>query len=107
MKKSVFLLLIIAMGVMLPANAELTVSDIASHEYLINHGHSEPGAEAVARARAQANAVPYEAIKEETVWDTNGFLNFWKRVYTYLDPAADQDTFMNHDIRVTPGVHDL
>lgn len=104
-KKILFGILIAA--IMLPVSAELTVSEIASPEYLINHGHSIAGAEAVARSKSAALGIPYESIREERFYESNPFWGFLREVYTYLDPAPDQNTFLNHDIKVEPSYTDL
>ena len=59
------LLGILAAAIILPVSAELTVSDLSSPEYLINHGHSMAGVEAIARSKSAAMGVPYESIREE------------------------------------------
>lgn len=102
-------LLVIAMLALitLPASAELTTADTSSADYIIDSGYSSTAAEMVDRAKARVNGVKYESQSEKEY----KAMPAWKRhlidVDAYWDPATDQDTFMNHDIKMTPSADDL
>lgn len=107
MKNNLLILGIIMFVAALPVSAELTTADTSSADFLINSGHSAVGAEMAQRAKAIANAVPFSTEQEQEFESRPDWQKRLLRTYMYLDPAADTDSFMNHDIKIFPSTNDL
>ncbi|MFI3300998.1 MAG: hypothetical protein R3Y28_06210 [Candidatus Gastranaerophilales bacterium] len=86
--------------------SDITTDDIMEHELLHNYGYSEPMIESVGRSRARANYVEYEDVNEES-YENNEFVRLVRSFFMYMDPAYDDNSFMNHDIKTTPSANDL
>ncbi|MBQ2610958.1 hypothetical protein IJF81_01045 [bacterium] len=105
------LLLILSMAVVLTlglqANAELTTADTSSGDYLINTGYSAVTGEMVERCKGYANGVPYVTEAEQNLLEKTPWERFLIKLHSYIDPGMDSDTFLNHDVRISPSVNDL
>jgi hypothetical protein len=104
--KNRFLVLGLASLAIIPAVAgELSVDDVSSREYLMNHGYSRPIADAVERSKLQVSGVYYTApVRPE---HPNKAVRWMNKFCRFMDPAVDTETFMNHDTSMTPGFDDL
>jgi hypothetical protein len=103
--KKLLLLTIILLGV--AANArDLTTDGTSSREYLINHGHSDAMVDIIEKSKFQANG---DAKPKKINWLAPITFPFkvLRGVHSYLDPALDQETFMNHEFKITPRYDDL
>lgn len=107
MNKKILLLTTLAIVFALPVRAELTTADTSSGDYLINSGYSELTAEMVERSKGYANGQVYITDDERDLRQRSAWERFLIKAYRYLDPAADTDQFMNHNIRKTPSINDL
>ncbi|MCI1273590.1 MAG: hypothetical protein LKG27_04050 [Clostridiaceae bacterium] len=106
MKKELLIIGLLAF-VTLPACAELTTADTSSPEYLINGGYSAISSEMAQRSKGFVNGVPYTSAAEQQYQERPIWEKLMIRTHQYFDPADDQDTFMNHDIQISPSVNDL
>lgn len=107
MKKNFALLLLIGfISTSVPAMAELTNGDVVSPEYLKLHGHSNAMIEATQRTKARSNGEEYTSQKTNPYYEETP-IKYIRKFFMYLDPAYDDDSFMNHDIKTTPSYSDL
>lgn len=109
MKTKLFLTALILAVVALPSSATklLTPEHSTSEEYLKNYGHSDAMVEMIHKTKAKANGEAY-VTKQDQQLEEDFFLVRWvKKVFMYIDPAMDDNKFMNHDIKINPGANDL
>lgn len=106
MRKELLIIGILAF-VTLPACAELTTADTSSPDYLINGGYSSVASEMAQRSKGFVNGVPYTSEAERKYQERPIWEKVMIKTHQYIDPADDQDTFMNHDIQIAPSVNDL
>ena len=103
MKRS--LLLIALFGIVCTqANAGVTVEQTTDPEFISNSGYSEATAEEVLISKQRANAQPAEPLYEKK---RSKFVRFWRNVYSYIDPAWDNDERIHHNINQSPNWRDL
>jgi len=109
MKTKLFLIALIATFATLPSFASdvLTPEHSTSETYLKNYGHSETMIEMIQKTKAKANGEEYVTKQEQHTAEHLVLVSWVKKVFMYLDPALDNGTFMNHDIKTNPGAHDL
>ena len=86
------------------ANAEVTVQQSTDPEYLINAGFSEALAEDVLISKNRANGMPCEPLYDK---NEKKLVRYWKKFYSYLDPAIDNEERYHHDIKLSPHYTDL
>lgn len=86
----------------LPVFAELTVKDTTNRDYMLNQGYSNATIDATQKSVSRANG-------EKSDIRQNAFDRFFlvKFVKAIIDPAADDGTFMDHDINTHPRYNDL
>lgn len=109
MKTKLFLIALIATFVALPTSATefLTTEQATSEEYLRNYGHSEAMIEMIHKTRAKANGEAYTTAIDKQLENDFCLVRWVKKVFMYIDPAVDDNKFMNHDIKINPGANDL
>ena len=109
MKTKLFLTALIVAMIALPSNASktLTPEHSTSEEYLKNYGHSDAMVEMIHRTKAKANGEAYVSAQEQQIEEDCFLVRWVKKVFMYIDPAMDDHKFMNHDIKINPGAHDL
>ena len=102
-------LLLIAMLATIPAVAQATISvDQASNpEVLINNGFSKQTADIVSVGKARATGRAYYTEDEKAFQKQNKIVKFWRKLYVYTDPAAEDYSFYHHDTKTTPSYTDL
>lgn len=105
MKK--ILMLAIAMAVPLTANAVISVNDTTNPAVLRNGGFSLQTADAVSVSKARANHEEFYTKDEMAFKKQNKFVRFWRKLYIYTDPAAEDYSFYHHDTNTTPSYTDL
>lgn len=91
----------------IPSFAEVTVEDTHNSDFLRNSGYSDPIVRATQKQVAIDNAEEYELAPVEYRKNSCGFIKGLKRVFIYIDPALDDNTFMNRNITTTPKFNDM
>ncbi len=105
-KKLLLLSGILALSLM-PANAELSVDDVSSREYLINHGHAAATADIVELSRSAVNGNEAD-LPIYHKYDNKPLIYKWiDKTFIYLDPALDDGKFLRKDTKFAPSVDDL
>ncbi len=105
--KNCFLILGIMSLLTLPACAELTTSDTVNKDYLKNHGYSPALIQATNKSIAQVNGEETPTYYEHGIYK-KGIVRGVRRFFMYMDPAYDDQSFMNnHKIHTTPNIGDL
>ena len=105
MKK--ILLTLIVLSVPVVAQAAISVEDTTNPAVLRNSGYSAQTADAVKVGRARSNYVEYYTEDEKNFKKQNWFTKFWRKLYVYTDPAAEDYSFYHHDTDTTPSYTDL
>lgn len=102
-------LLLIAIAAMIPtmANAAISVDQTTNSTILRNNGFSAQTADAVNISKARANGQAYYTEDEAAFKKQNKFVRFWRKLYVYADPAAEDYSFYHHDADTTPSYTDL
>lgn len=95
-----------------PCFAELSVDDVRSREYIINHGYSEEMSDLIDLQYAQINNLPPKDVEEKSFYKGNNkliknTLNYTHKLFLYLDCGLDDGKFMRHDIKMAPQFDDL
>lgn len=108
MKLKLFLsIALLAMMVQMPVSAAISVDQTLSENYLRNNGYSEQLYDTVMLGRARALGEPYYGAKEAQYLKTRQPMRFFKRLYAYFDPAAEDYSFYHHDTTQEPSYTDL
>ena len=103
MKRNLLLLLAV-MLLGLNVNAQVGVNEMTEAEYLINNGYSEATAEEVLIMKNRVTGSPCEPLYNK---NQNVLVKYWKKFYSYIDPAMDNDERYHHDIKMSPEPSDL
>ena len=95
MKKTILLFAIIMMGIAGMANAEITVKDYMSYEFLDTQGYSGDMLKLVEinKAKTFGERIPSH-------WSSNKIQRGWQKFWAYMDPAQDYGDFGEHDIKM-------
>ena len=96
---------VLALFVALPSFAYISASDTYSSDFLKMNGYSDTSIQLVNHERNKAAGIPNDMSGKKII--KNKFLRVLYRSYTYLDPAAEGDTFLNHEINIEPSAGDL
>lgn len=105
MKRFSLLLLILFVSVFAFANfsnAEITVKDYMSYEFLDTQGYSTDMLRLVEINKAKTFGEPLP----EQFPQKNFFARAYKKTMAYIDPAEDQGDFGFHDIRIQHSIWD-
>lgn len=102
-------LLLLAIVATIPAMAQAAVSvDQVTHPAVLrNSGYSAQTADAVQVTKARSAGQEYYATDEAAYRRQNKFVRFWRKLYVYTDPAAEDYSFYHHDTDTTPSYSDL
>ena len=103
MKKIFILIMAISL---LPVYA-LTIDETTSYDYLRKHGHSDALIDAVHFEKAVINGEEYISMDKQKHQNDFFLVKWVRRLFTYFDPALDDGTFNDHNIKITPQVNDL
>lgn len=103
--KNKILFAVLALTVAVPSFAYITRSDTYSSDFLKMNGYSDTSIQMVNHERNKAAGIPNEQPNKKLI--KNKFLRVLYRSYTYTDPAAEGDTFLNHNINIEPSASDL
>ena len=107
MKTKILLLAGIIAISLLPANAQLTVDDSTSREYLINHGHSNVTADIVELSKGAVSG-DKTILPVDRKYENRSVIYKWvDKFFLYIDPAYDKGNFMREDIKFNPSVDAL
>lgn len=107
MKIKTLLLLGMFALAMLPVRAELTVDDVSSREYLINHGHASSAADIVELTKGSVNGAKVY-LPVDYKYENKPLVYKWvDKFFIYLDPAQDNGKFLREDTKFYPNVDDL
>ena len=107
MKIKLLLILGLVAFAMYPANAELTIEDTVSPEYLLNHGHAPATVDIVNMHRTSANGEVSD-LPIDHRYDNKPLVYIWvDKFFRYVDPALDTGTFMREKTIFSPSVNDL
>lgn len=91
----------------IPVHAELTVDDVSSRAYLINHGYAEATADIVELTKSAVNGNKAD-LPIYHKYDNKPLLYRWfDQAFTYIDPALDTGRFLREDTKFYPSVDDL
>lgn len=105
MKK--ILVLAIVMAVPLMADAAISVSDTTNPTVLRNGGYSLQTTDAVSVSKARSSYEEFYTKDEKSFKKQNWFVKFWRKLYVYADPAAEDYSFYHHDTNTTPSYKDF
>jgi hypothetical protein len=103
--KNKFLILTAALTIAISAMAvDLTTDNMTSKEYLRSRGYSSTMADAVYTNKMQING----EYQQRSRYDEHPkFDKFIRNFYNYIDPSQESDSFLNHDVKMTPQYDDL
>lgn len=107
MKTKLLLIAVVAMMVQLQSGASVSVEEAVSPAYLKNNGYSQQTADVVTVGRARSIGEDYYTDDEAAYKKENKFVRFWRKLYVYTDPAAEDYSFYHHDADTTPSYTDL
>ncbi len=102
-------LLLIAIAATIPsmANAAISVDQMTNHTVLRNNGYSGQTADIVNVGKARALGEEYYTTDEAAYRKQNKFVRFWRKLYVYTDPAAEDYSFYHHETDTSPSYTDL
>lgn len=97
-------ILLIALAATIPtmAHAAISVEQTTSPDYLQNSGFSKQLAEKVTVNKARAMNEEYYTEDEQAFKDSNKFVKFWRKLYVYADPAAEDYSYYHHSTETVP-----
>lgn len=107
MKTKLLLIAILATMVHLQSDASVTVDQATNANYLRNNGFSAQTADLVNVGKARALGEEYYTEDEAAYRKQNKFVRFWRKLYVYTDPAAEDYSFYHHDTDTTPSYTDF
>jgi hypothetical protein len=105
MKKTLFVALLLAVPTF--AHAAVSVESTTNPTDLVNRGYSTQVADMVTVSKARNNSQAYYTEDEQTFKNQSKFTKFWRKLYVYADPAAEDYSFYHHDTDTTPSYTDL
>lgn len=105
MKK--LLLIAVALAIPTMVQAAISVDEQTNPAVLRNSGYSLQTTDAVSVSKARANGQSYYTPDEEAFKKENKFVRFWRKLYVYADPAAEDYSYYHHDTDTTPSYTDL
>lgn len=105
MKKLLLIAVVAAIPTMV--SAAISVDELTNPAALKNNGYSVQTTDAVNIQKARANNEEYYTADEEAFRRQNKFVRFWRKLYVYTDPAAEDYSLYHHDTKTTPSYTDL
>ncbi len=105
MKKLFLILTLLGLSAVCANAGEFTVEDSHSRPYLENNGYSDSAIEIVERSRARALGEEYNGYIDRSLFINRG--GWFGKFLRYLDPALDNESFMNYDIKYYSHFNDL
>ncbi len=105
--KKVLLIALLATAVQIQAQAVISVDQTTSPAVLRNNGYSEDTANMINISKARSTGREYYTADEQAFQKQNKFVRFWRKLYVYTDPAAEDYSFFHHDTDPVPKYTDL
>ncbi len=105
--KKVLLIALLAVSAQIPTNAAISVDQATNPAILRKNGYSAQTADIVSVSKARATRQEYYTPDEEAYRKQNKFVRFWRKLYVYTDPAAEDYSIYHHDTDTTPSYTDL
>ena len=105
MKKRFFLLA--AALIALPVMATISVEETTDPVYLSGHGHSKDAVDVVQMSKANLFGETYVPSEQAKYANSIAPVRWIRKIFTYLDPALENNEFMQHDIKSSPSASDL
>lgn len=99
--------MIIAAAIQQQGFSAVSVEEATTPAVLRNNGYSAQTAELVTVSKERANGREYYTNDEEAYRNQNKFVRFWRKLYVYMDPAAEDYSYYHHDTDTTPSYTDL
>ncbi len=105
--KKLLLLVIAATAVQMQASAAISVDQVTNPAVMRANGYSAQTADMVNVSKARVLGEEYYTADEAAYKKQNKFVRFWRKLYVYTDPAAEDYSFYHHDTDTTPSYTDL
>ena len=105
MKKLLLIAVVAAIPVM--AQAAISVDEMTNPTAVQNNGFSKQVAETITVNKARANNQEYYTPDEEAFQKQNKFVRFWRKLYVYTDPAAEDYGYYHHNVETVPSYKDF
>lgn len=105
--KKVLLIALLATTVQMQAQAVISVDQTTSPAVMRNNGYSKDLTNTVNISKARATGTEYYTDDEQAFQKQNKFVRFWRKLYVYTDPAAEDYSFFHHDTDPVPKYTDL
>lgn len=105
--KKLLLLVIAAATVQIQASAAISVDQTTNPAVLKSNGYFSQTADMINVSKARATGQEYYPADEAAYRKQNKFVRFWRKLYVYTDPAAEDYSFYHHDTDTTPSYTDL
>lgn len=105
--KKLLLIAIVVTTAQIQANAAISVDQATNPAVLKSNGYSTQTADMVNVSKARATGQEYYTADETAFRKQNKFVRFWRKLYVYTDPAAEDYSFYHHDTDTTPSYTDL
>lgn len=106
--KTKFLLTLAILSLMaIPANAELTVDDVTSRDYLRNYGYSHSTIDILELKKGAVNGEDVILPRDDEWSRKSAFRRWFHKWASYIDPALDEGKFLREDTVFYPSTNDL
>ncbi|MGN0030402.1 MAG: hypothetical protein ACI37Q_00430 [Candidatus Gastranaerophilaceae bacterium] len=105
--KKLLLLVVVSMAVQIQSYAAISVDQTTHPAVLQNNGYSAQTTDMINVSKARAQGAPYYSADEVDYKNQNKFVRFWRKLYVYTDPAAEDYSFYHHDTNTVPAYTDL
>ena len=102
-------LLLTSMMMLIPlwANSAITVDQSTSKEFVMNQGFSEDTYEIITVEKNRGVGKEYYTAAERRDRELNPVLRFFRKLYSYTDPGAQDFSFYHHNNNPVPVYSDL
>ncbi len=107
MKKYILTVIITSLIPSVPAFASVTVDQVLTKEYMLNNGYSKQIYDSVNVSRARTLGKEYYTEEEKAFQQLPKAKKVLWRIYNYIDPAAEDNSFYHHNSSPVPHYEDL
>ena len=103
------ILLLVSMMAFIPlgANSAVTVDQATSRDYIMNQGFSEDTYEIITVEKNRGVGKEYYTAAERADRNMDPIRRFFRKLYAYTDPAAQDFSFYHHNNEPTPSYTDF
>ena len=105
--KKLLLVMIVTAATQIQGFAAISVDQTTSPAVLQNKGFSAQTTDIVNVSKARANGLEYYTPDEEAYKKQNKFVRFWRKLYVYIDSAAEDYSFYHYNTNTTPTYQEL